>query len=166
MICTETLKLPSAGLLCVCLLYVLWNPFISSESRVQTFLYTFTAFWHPDESGVNKAKQQIPIRYWNEPRKCFGLPPRRMSPPRRHNYQWHEKEMRYWYSYETNVSKHAMSSAQQDEILNIHLPFSVIIELQLRERQTETSKSIRSSLLWFFSLIQYAKQFIKVNCCT
>lgn len=62
--------------------------------------------------------------------KCISLPQRRMLPQRRDNHQWHEKEMSYWYSYETNVSKHAISSVQQDEILNIHLPFTVIIELQ------------------------------------
>lgn len=65
--------------------------------------------------------------------KCFCLPQRQMLPLKRDNRQWHEKEMRYWYSYETNVSKHATSSAQQDEILNVRLPFTVIIELLLRE---------------------------------
>lgn len=91
---------------------------------------TCPAARHADEwPPVNKAEQRISIRYWNKPKKCFSS-----FPPRRPNHQWHEKEMRYWYSYETNVLKHATSSAQQDEILNIHLAFRVITELQLGER--------------------------------
>lgn len=44
--------------------------------------------------------------------------------------------MSYWYSYETNVSKHAISSVKEDDILNIHLPFTVIIELQRDASET------------------------------